>query len=233
MAAHSNNWATVDVQDHPPVPFTGHDDLATASKDFNPDQPRDEQGQWASGGGSSGAVPSLTSRLASRNAEDRSFAKDWSETNTEHGLKSLQDKLLGIGGYAVASAALDEKKEYQKAKLIQADGKLMSTTGAALKVPMVDQECHWNAAALFHTGKVDAIGTGYALGAGKHVTDDTWFPHSWGIKDGKIVETTKANFPIKKYFGITLTGKDARRFVSAAAQNNIIENIKEAKKWNP
>jgi hypothetical protein len=65
-------------------------------------------------------------------------------------------------------------------------------------------DCHQNAVALWRAGECDAIGTGYALS-----NDGLWREHSWGIRDGKPVETT---VPRLKYYGIAMTGDRATWF---------------------
>jgi hypothetical protein len=63
--------------------------------------------------------------------------------------------------------------------------------------------CHQNAARLVLSGRVAALGTGYALS-----DDELWREHSWGVhKDGTIVETTEMRVA---YFGVTADGEPGR-----------------------
>lgn len=91
--------------------------------------------------------------------------------------------------------------------IIEARGKLYSTKGLVV-VKGEPHECHTNTAKLLAAKKIDAIVTGYALhksGVGRA----TWHDHTWGLKDGKIVETTVR---FDRYFGAKLTGKEAVAF---------------------
>jgi hypothetical protein len=229
-----NEHPPVDELITSPLPDDAVADDEEGIEKFN--ENHDDKGLFSSGdgGGRSEKVPSLSSRRASRNSEDRSYAKDWDATNTKNGLKGLNDELLGHGGYAVISAVSDDKKEYQAAKKIQAAGEIVPSHGA-IKASMTDHECHWNAAALFAAGKIDAIGTGFTLGARSgSVTQGVWFPHSWGMLKGKIVETTPGNFANTKYFGRVLTGADARKFTATMAKSDTFkENLRDAKRWKP
>jgi hypothetical protein len=74
--------------------------------------------------------------------------------------------------------------------------------------------CHPNSAKLYDKGKVDTIATGYARGSGGY-----WYQHSWGIKDGKIVETT---VEFDEYFGVELTKAEATRFAQHQITNKPI-----------
>ncbi len=96
--------------------------------------------------------------------------------------------------------------------MILSRGKEMSGEGM-VKLHMADGECHWNTAKLFQQGKVDKIVVGYALNA------QGWHQHTWGEKDGKVVETTPSNFINKKYFGAPLDDKEGAAFAKFAEKN--------------
>jgi hypothetical protein len=68
-----------------------------------------------------------------------------------------------------------------------------------------DGRCHENVSELWLEKKsgLVGIGVGYALSGG------LWRQHSWGVRDGEIVETTNSR---TQYFGRILTGVDADRF---------------------
>jgi len=68
-------------------------------------------------------------------------------------------------------------------------------------------ECHANVAALWRSGEVVAIGTGYALSR-----DSLWREHSWGWDEsGRLVETTELR---ERYFGVRLQSEGAERFAN-------------------
>ena len=92
-------------------------------------------------------------------------------------------------------------------------GAVVSGSGA-ISILGREHECHWNAARLYAAGKIDAIGTGYVL-----TERNLWTQHSWGMKDGKIVETVKANVGSSKYFGVVLNRGDAKAFVKCMKAN--------------
>ncbi len=58
--------------------------------------------------------------------------------------------------------------------------------------PLQKKHCHVNVRRLLERRLIDSECTGYAFST-------HWVCHSWGLKDGKIVETTKL---FKKYFGV-------------------------------
>lgn len=95
---------------------------------------------------------------------------------------------------------------------ITSEGKKMSPKGM-LKVPMVGGECHWNTSKLFKQGKVDQIVIGYAKGP------YGWHQHTWGMKDGKVVETTEGNFDNSEFFGLPLEGEEAGKFAEWVEKN--------------
>lgn len=76
-----------------------------------------------------------------------------------------------------------------------------------------DGECHWNTAQLFAEGKIDQIVVGYAR------NEFGWHQHTWGLKDGKVVETTASNFDNTHYFGAPLDDAEARAFVKLTGDN--------------
>lgn len=82
-------------------------------------------------------------------------------------------------------------------------------------VSMTDGHCHWNSAELFKSGKIDAVVIGYA----QHPDNGgRWHQHTWGVKDGKVVETTASNKGVTKYFGVPLSKADSQAFADHAAQ---------------
>jgi hypothetical protein len=96
---------------------------------------------------------------------------------------------------------------------ILSKGKEMSTKGIIQK-PMAAGQCHWNSSKLFQKGEVDAIVIGYAYNPRQG-----WFQHTWGQKDGKVVETTGDNSNSTHYFGVPLTGDEATAFADWTEKN--------------
>jgi hypothetical protein len=63
--------------------------------------------------------------------------------------------------------------------------KVMDNKNVVL-IKMIEGRCHDNVEILTMMGKIEKIGFGYVL----NDNDCRWREHSWGIKDGKIIETT-------------------------------------------
>ena len=83
-----------------------------------------------------------------------------------------------------------------------------SDSGKAVRRPMRHSNCHGNVSALYQDKKIDHIVTGFAL-----TTDGAWREHTWGLKDGDIVETTVRRL---LYFGKVLDEKEADSFAENA-----------------
>jgi hypothetical protein len=78
-------------------------------------------------------------------------------------------------------------------------------TGKVMMKKGEPRDCHNNVIAMFRAGRVDGIGTGYALS-----DDGLWRSHSWGVRaNGTIIETTERRC---SYFGVTLVGTAAETF---------------------
>ncbi len=91
-------------------------------------------------------------------------------------------------------------------------GELFSTKNKEM-VSMRDGLCHWNVAKLFTQGKVDTIVLGYAK------NPYGWVQHTWGLKNGYVVETTPSNLGANKYFGMKLSAKEAKAFSTWTEKN--------------
>lgn len=121
---------------------------------------------------------------------------------------SLKEKLLSIGGTDIFSNQLEHDPD---AGLLLEKGKVFE--GYKAYVEMKPHQCHWNVSALFENKIIDYIVIGYALNS-----DDVWFQHTWGLKDGVIIDTAEVNFlHIKTYFGIVLD--DPNSFVELCKNN--------------
>lgn len=94
---------------------------------------------------------------------------------------------------------------------IVSDGKFYTNNGRRM-VKMAANSCHRNISALYAYGKIDKIVTGYAL-----ADDLGWRSHTFGLKNGKVVETT---YQYDLYYGAELTPAESKVFV----QNNPLQN---------
>lgn len=114
-------------------------------------------------------------------------------------LRRLERILLALGG----RFALIKPNEPDHGKLVTRgevkDGK------DAVMVKGKPCNCHGNAARLFIEDILTEIWTGYALSA-----DGIWRQHSWGWKDGKVLETTESR---EIYCGIQLNVEESFLFV--------------------
>jgi hypothetical protein len=83
------------------------------------------------------------------------------------------------------------------------------TGGSVVLKELEEGRCHENVAEMWVDKKYDltAVATGYALSE-----DGLWRQHSWGIRNGEIVETTALRL---KYFGKSMHGSDADEFARA------------------
>lgn len=72
-----------------------------------------------------------------------------------------------------------------------------------------DGRCHWNAAAEYKAGNADRIAIGYA-----HHPDTGWHQHSWGVKDGKVVEPTPHDRDNTHWHGRVLSKKESDAFAT-------------------
>src|SRR4051794_5980248 len=82
-----------------------------------------------------------------------------------------------------------------------------------------DHRCHQSTALLWFEseGRIGIV-TGYALAG-----DDIWAPHSWGVEDGTVVETTRVRRQC--YFGVALTDSEALRFAVSNLPPEIVARI--------
>jgi hypothetical protein len=80
-------------------------------------------------------------------------------------------------------------------------------------------DCHANVAKLWIDGRIDAVGTGYALYEG------LWRQHSWGVdQDGTVLET---KWLCERYVGLTLpSGEPTVRFALSNYEDDIREVLK-------
>lgn len=97
----------------------------------------------------------------------------------------------------IKSIGGEEFEAESSKKLLKAlsEGGRFFRTDKLLLHKMHLRKCHRNVRYLDMLGDIDFICTGYAFDGIK------WVRHSWGLADGRIVETTRRR---KKYFGIQI-----------------------------
>ncbi len=111
--------------------------------------------------------------------------------------EALKLKILGYGGEAVVLAY----KDSDHPKMLERG---VCRYGSHVVMMPRMSNVHENIARLSIGGLVDSVCTGYALSQ-----DGVWRQHSWGLKDGVIVETVE---PKVAYFGFTLTDEEENEF---------------------
>jgi hypothetical protein len=127
------------------------------------------------------------------------YAKKWC---------GLTQRLLSLGGVAVVQLELEDPD----IGILTKRG--CSSAGRVVTVRGRDHECHANTAALFCSGAILSIVTGYALS-----DDGLWRQHSWGISAiGDIVESTTRR---EHYYGVTLKGREIPRFTTEQMLSSI------------
>ena len=138
------------------------------------------------------------------------YVLGWKKKNAmtmkySEGLKALisklpQDTYVVYGGLCTTTNA-----EVQD---IADNGVMMPGRGATLMLGERSR-CHDNVAKLYSYSRprIDAIVTGYALSK-----DGLWRRHSWGLRKGKVIETTELR---KRYFGKVLDANESQEFVDS------------------
>jgi hypothetical protein len=110
---------------------------------------------------------------------------------------TLEQILRRHGGRGVDSSPHPNFLDSRVIDYLRNHGREFSTIGLVM-YPLRPGECHWNVSdSSLITEPGYRIGHGFALG-----DDGLWYPHSWGIRGGNVVETC----PLKgegraKYFG--------------------------------
>ena len=116
-------------------------------------------------------------------------------------MKKLNQKLTST----VKGSFLIPNHDPDAGKILKS-GKLFSMSGR-VRVKGKPNNCHGNSCDFLKSKKIDAIATGYVL-----ADNGAWRSHSWGIKKGRIVETTDAGNGALAYFGIVLSKAEAKQF---------------------
>jgi hypothetical protein len=112
------------------------------------------------------------------------------------------------------------------------DAEAMASRGKEFKgkpkmVSMTDGDCHWNVAKLYSENKIDTIVIGYAANSWG------WHQHTWGLKGGKIIETTPSNMSNTAWFGMELTPVEVERFVALTSKHRGGEDMVRTTKGGP
>lgn len=129
-------------------------------------------------------------------------------------LAELRRRLLDLGGLEVVW----QQTEIHLDDLIER-GRTYTRSRMRRRF-IADSECHPNAASLWYESRgATKIATGYALG-----DSGLWFSHSWGVEDGRIIETTSSRG--LGYFGVELSGEIALRFMLGNASRELMKRFK-------
>lgn len=169
--------------------------------EFDPNQPRDEDGRWSDEQASVGAATDR--ELSTKPAYGREWitwaGKTQKRATRENNVEAqkIQDRMLKVGGRL---AVIDNRDPDLKA--LASRGQFFRAN-SPIKAFGRDHQCHWNAVDAFRKGKADAVVTGYVLDEDRAV----WRQHSWGLKGNRVVETTEGNFGSKAYFGVAFRTK--------------------------
>lgn len=139
---------------------------------YDPTQPRDDRGRWSS-------EDSLGDAIGDR-----------SDT------RAVNKRLAKIAKGPV----MHEGNQDYFLNNSDTEPKLFNTKDL-IREPMQQNKCHANVSHCWKAKKIDAFATGYGYVKLKS-GNGLWLPHSWGMRNGKIVETTPASFDM--YYGVEL-----------------------------
>lgn len=112
------------------------------------------------------------------------------------------------GGRVVGLGQILDDPDLEK---IMKDGDLLENPDIIRNLG-TDGECHWNTGKLYSAGEVDTIVVGYAK------NEFGWHQHTWGLKGGKVVETTASNLENTAYLGVSLSPEQSSRFAAFLAR---------------
>ena len=136
--------------------------------------------------------------------------------------EALEDKLNAKAGVKGNHPGVLQRGQLQAdpdAKEILEKGRFSKTVHKNKDKKMTLKEgssgqCHDNTARLYDQGEIDDIVFGYC----QHI-DGTWRQHTWGMKNGKIVETTLENYErAYRYYGTKLSKNAADDFSAFVAK---------------
>lgn len=119
----------------------------------------------------------------------------------ESKLGTLDSKLKGFKLQDVALSDPDLQLILEKGELMLGKGKM--------EMFMAEGECHWNVAELYRKGDIDSIVIGYTYNP---YNPKLMIQHTWGLKNGIVVETTASNAYNGKYYGYILNEDQAKSF---------------------
>jgi 8-oxo-dGTP pyrophosphatase MutT (NUDIX family) len=94
-------------------------------------------------------------------------------------------------------------------------------------IPMSEGDCHWNIATLYEKGKIDTIVIGYGHNF------QGWHQHTWGLKDGKVVESSGENSVNDVWFGVPLSNDEALKFCAHTTKNQPGQGMVRTQKGGP
>ena len=154
--------------------------------------------------GASVAAP-LTAHLKSI-AKLHEKEKSAAGTQARTPLKTLETKLNSVAAGPIV--AIHQAVNDPDLNLISEYGKAWTSSSLSpdksLRGP--DSECHWNTSKLFQKGLVEHVVIGYAK------NEEGWHQHTWGLKDGRVIETTPSNAQNSHWFGVPLDEAESKRF---------------------
>ena len=130
-------------------------------------------------------------RVAKHDSETPGYGEQW---------QAWRETLIAAGGQEACPPLSPE----EDLPLLLTRSQYWPGKGAR-KVKGAPSQCHWNVATLYDDAAIDSIVTGYALS-----DDGLWRQHSWGLKDGRIVETTTRR---DAYVGYVLTEDECDDFI--------------------
>ena len=74
----------------------------------------------------------------------------------------------------------------------------------------MEHECHWNTVKAYVNGDADSV----VIGFYKDTRNHGWVQHTWGLKNGKVLDPTPGVIP-EYYFGYELKGSELSKFIEA------------------
>lgn len=138
-------------------------------------------------------------------AKELTDVERWSAANSKE-KRPVFKKLISILVKEAPESAVVVPRQDDQINEIVTRGRFIPVKGKTKRIKESNQ-CHANTAAMYQSGTVDNICTGYAL-----APDGGWRSHTWGIKNAHIVETTYGMYV--KYFGVLLNVKESKQFIA-------------------
>lgn len=139
-------------------------------------------------------------------------------------LEKLLARLLEISGDDRAMGAHQFAEDPDLRAIVKRGSPFDPRKAGIIRQPMVDANCHWNVAKLYKAGRIDTIVVGYAK------NQYGWHQHTWGLKNGALVETTASNFQNSMWYGAEMSKTEASAFVKLTADNPAGQGMIRTKK---